>query len=236
MVKNRLTKAFPCHAKAVSKPLRLPVLAFRAMAASPAVARVHHPCWTLPRSRHIVAVGGGRATEGLFMKQVFLSGHGGWTPKQGYTNVPKGCKINFYTNFAKNLITGMEYQILDGSYTNIDRTINEYMQCPNMLLSGQDKSWTDKSKERLKNRNDIDWALITPPEKGRHMLSSIFAYFETKSEAVEFHWLACQTLQLKQVGGRAHGLNAGDFAHDPSQPAQFRITTTGNGGTVYTWI
>ena len=170
------------------------------------------------------------------MKQVFLSGHGGWTPQQGYTQVPKGCKINFYTHFAKNLITGMEYKILEGSYNEIERTIEEYKQCPNMKLSGQEASWTQKSKDKLKGRTDIDWALLTPPEKGFYSLSSVFKYFAEKRESVEFHWMACQTLGLKQVGGRGFGLNAGDFAHDPSTPAQFRITKQQDGGTVYEWI
>lgn len=170
------------------------------------------------------------------MRQIFLTGHGGWKPSQGYTKVPKGCKINFYTHFAKNLITGMEYKILEGSYADIERTINQFMTCPNMVLSGQDVSWTEASKKRLKGRQDIDWGLITPPVKGRHQLSQIFAYFEKKQEEVEFHWMACQTLQLRQVGGRAFGLNAGDFAHDPTTPAQFRIKKVTTGGTVYEWM
>ena len=169
------------------------------------------------------------------MRQIFLSGHGGWTPKQGYTSVPKGCKINFYTHFAKNLITGMEYQILEGKYTEIERTIDEFNQCPNMILSGQEASWTERSKNKLKHRNDIDWGLITPPEHGRYALSQIFAYYEKKQEAVELHWMACQTLGLKSAGGSAVGVNAGDFAHDSSKPAQFRISKVGTG-TQYIWM
>ena len=170
------------------------------------------------------------------MRQIFLSGHGGWTPSQGYTEVPKGCKINFYTHFAKNLITGMEYKILDGSYTEVERTIGEFNQCPNMVLSGQEASWTERSKAKLKNRNDIDWGLITPPEHGRYSLSQIFSYYGKKQESVELHWMACQTLGLKQVGGRSLGVNAGDFAHDHTRPAQFRIKKIGAGGTEYIWM
>ena len=43
-------------------------------------------------------------------RKIFLSGHGGWEPSQGYTKLPKGCKIHFYTHFAKNMMTGMEHQ------------------------------------------------------------------------------------------------------------------------------
>ena len=170
------------------------------------------------------------------MLQAFLSGHGGWTAAQGYVQVPKGCKVHFYTNFAKNLITGMEYMILEGTYTEIDRTIDEYHQCPNMKLSSQDKSWTDKSSAKLKARKDIDWALVTAPAGKSVTLNDVFEYYKQKNQVAEFHWLACQTLGLQQVGGWKFGLNAGDFAHDASKPAQYRITQKkADGGTIFQW-
>ena len=33
--------------------------------------------------------------------KVVIGGHGGWTPADGYTKVPKGCSIAFYTEFSK---------------------------------------------------------------------------------------------------------------------------------------
>jgi hypothetical protein len=166
---------------------------------------------------------------------VFLSGHGGWSPRDGWVMVPKGCRIHFYTHFAKNMITGMEYMILSGQYTDIDRTIEEYKQCPNMVLSHQEDSWTQKSLEKLQVRNDIQWSLITPPN-GRFRLGQIFDYWSTRNEEAEFHWMACQTLSLKQVGGRKFGLNAGDFSHDTSMPGKYRVTTQGSNGSVISWL
>ncbi|MDX2151854.1 MAG: hypothetical protein SFV54_14035 [Bryobacteraceae bacterium] len=166
-------------------------------------------------------------------KHVFLSGHGGWKPSQGYTNVPKGCKIHFYTNFAKNLITGMEYQILEGTYNTIDRTIEEYKSCPDMRLSAQDDSWTKKSEASLAKRNDSNCVLLPSPPGGL-LLSELFKLWnDSQLPGVEFHWLACQTLGLSQVGGRQYGLNAGDFRHDTSQPGRYRIHQTGGG---FSWI
>lgn len=167
------------------------------------------------------------------MKQVFLSGHGGWTPDKGYTAVPAGCKINFYTDFAKLLMTDMEYQILDGTYSDVERTIEEFKQCPNMTLYAQATSWTEESKKRLQSRNDIDWALVTLGGNKRIQLSSVFKYFANKQENAEFHWLACQDLGLKAVGGQDHGVNACDFKHHDDAPARFRVTQFGTNGQVW---
>jgi hypothetical protein len=164
--------------------------------------------------------------------EVFLSGHGGWKPANGYTTVPKGCSIAFYTNFAKNLITGMEYKILEGSWTQTDRVIEEFKSCPNMLLSKQDADWTERSRKMLNLRNDPTAKLLTTPTSID--LSDFFEYWVKKGAGpANFHWMACQTLQLKQSGGRNVGLNAGDFAHDPSQPGRFRLSGAGN---VDQWI
>jgi len=165
--------------------------------------------------------------------QLFLSGHGGWKPVNGYTQVPKGCSITFYTNFAKNLITGMEYQILAGTYHESDRTIREYMSCPNMQLSAQDDDWTQKSRSELAKRHDANCVLFESPPDGLALADLFEAWVGQNLPAVDFHWMACQTLQLKKVGGRAFGLNAGDFAHDPSRPGRYRITLV--DGT-YRWI
>lgn len=136
-------------------------------------------------------------------KQVFLSGHGGWKPKNGFTQVPKGCKINFYTSFAKNLITGMEYMILEGTYTTVDRTIDQFMSCPNMQLSAQPDDWTRTSKEKLATRHDADCILLPSPPGGLSLAGLFELWMHEDLPPVEFHWLACQTRGLKQVGGRS---------------------------------
>jgi hypothetical protein len=166
-------------------------------------------------------------------KHIFLSGHGGWKPKNGYTQVPKGCQINFYTNFAKNLITGMEHQILAGTYNTIDRTIAEYKSCPNMQLSEQPDDWTTTAKAKLALRNDPNCLLLESPHEGIALADLFEAWTTGNLPGVEFHWLACQTLGLKPVGGRASGLNAGDFSHDQSKPGRYRIKKVGDG---FDWI
>lgn len=164
---------------------------------------------------------------------IFLSGHGGWEPSQGYTQVPRGCKVHFYTHFAKNLITGMEYKILEGTYNNIERTIDEFMMCPNMLLSEQEESWTQASRAALARRNDPDCVLLPAPSEGFTLNQLFSAWADAGLDSAEFHWLACQTLKLRQVGGRNFGLNAGDFAHENTNPGRYRIRKAGGQ---FEWI
>lgn len=164
----------------------------------------------------------------------FLSGHGGWVPSQGYAQVPKGCKVHFYTHFAKNLITGMEHKILSGSYNTIERTIEEFRVCPNMRLSPQPDDWTETAERKLATRNDPDCHLIVCDPGEPVTLDELFEEFSDQElgDGAEFHWLACQTLSLAQVGGRQHGLNAGDFRHE-LKPGRYRIK---NSDGTFSWI
>jgi hypothetical protein len=164
-------------------------------------------------------------------KHLFVSGHGGWKPDYGYTQVPRGMQVNFYTHFAKNLMTGMEYKILAGTYTEKDRSIGEYCQCPNMRVSGQPDDWTTKSEASLSTAFWGDKAAVLGvPQGDSAHLSDLFSEIgghmrnEGVTETIEVHWLACSTLQLKQVGGAAFGLNADDFGHHTDKAGRYRIT------------
>jgi len=165
-------------------------------------------------------------------KKYFLSGHGGWEPKDGYTTVPKGCTVVFYTDFAKCLMTGAEHQILAGTYNKVERTVEEFKLTPNMVLHPQPADWTQTARKKLALRNDKDCRLITVKRKAS--LEELFKILVGPNDTdIEFHWMACQALELNEVGGFASGVNAGDFAHDPSKPGRYRLDAP--DGT-QTWI
>ncbi len=170
------------------------------------------------------------------MKHLFLSGHGGWKPDYGYTKVPRGVSVYFYTHFAKNLMTGMERQILAGTFTKNDRIITEFSQCPNMKISGQPDDWTTTAENALnKSHWGNDSTVVGVPEGEEANLSELFDAFSgdmRQGDEVCIHWIACSTLQLKQVGGRAMGLNAGDFQHNPGN-GRYRIR---NPDGSFRWI
>ncbi len=170
------------------------------------------------------------------MKHVFLSGHGGWTPQFGYTTVPRGMAVYFYTHFAKALAIGMEELILTGAYTATDRIIGEFLQCPNMRLSGQPAAWTALSEASL---NKDFWGeksvVFGMPEKKRFHLSGFLAGAAgamQPGDQVAVHWMACSSLQLNPVGGAALGVNAADLRHD-TQNGHYRIT---NPDDTFRWL
>ena len=167
----------------------------------------------------------------IMAKHLFVSGHGGWKPDYGYTQVPRGLQVNFYTHFAKNLMTGMEYKILAGTYTEKDRSIGQYSQCPDMRVSGQPDDWTAKSEANLSTAFwGAEAAVIGVPEGEAAHLSELFSAMSGHmsdagiTETIEIHWLACSTLQLKKAGGSKFGVNAEDFGHHTDKPGRYRIT------------
>ncbi|MCC5974228.1 MAG: hypothetical protein JJT81_09260 [Rubellimicrobium sp.] len=133
-------------------------------------------------------------------------------------------------------MTDMEYKILEGSYTTVDRVIGEFSACPNMRLSGQDDDWTKKSVSALNKAHWGDDAKVIGMPKGESgKLDELFGPLTgvmRQSDTLTIHWLACSTLALNQVGGRSHGLNAADFQHRAAQ-GRFRIA---NKDGSFSWI
>ena len=145
----------------------------------------------------------------------------------GYTKVPADCSVHFYTHFAKLLITGMEYQILRGDYTQIESTFSQFSMVPNMKLYGQPQEWTEKSEKELNNsvwgKNAMVFTL--QDEGDEATLSDLFSEIDNGprlSESLEFHWLACSEVQLRKAGGADIGFNAGDFNHDRGTGGRYR--------------
>jgi hypothetical protein len=167
---------------------------------------------------------------------LFLSGHGGWKPSFGYVQTPRGVSVVFYTHFAKDLITSMEYKILEGSFTQADRVIGEFSMCPNMQVSGQSADWTTMSQAKL---NKAHWGaeahVLGVPEGESANLSEIcdgLTKRMSQGDTLILHWIACSHLELNPQGGEALGVNAIDYRHE-KKPGRFRIDKV--DGT-FTWV
>ena len=153
------------------------------------------------------------------MINVFLSGHGGWSPSLGYTKVPPNCTVIFYTHFAKLLMTDMEGQILRGDYTQVERAHKQFNMVPNMKLYGQPDAWTRSAEDNL---NEAFWGadakvVALDDEDDEMTLSEMFAELNEGPklpEEVTFHWLCCSHVGLKAAGGADIGFNASDFNHN----------------------
>lgn len=136
---------------------------------------------------------------------IFLAGHGNWFPNYGFTQVPKGCKIHFYTEFAKTLNRRMSLTIETGEYREILRTVDEYKMCPNLRLSTQQASWSKDDVEAVEQRNEPNCSVVfcetvVPNSRFVH-LETIFEYVDRVYRncrheiLIEFHWIACLTAQ-----------------------------------------
>lgn len=151
---------------------------------------------------------------------IFLSGHGGWTPSNGFIKVPARCSVHFYTHFAKLLLTDMEEKILRGQWKQTERSHGPYTNVPNMTLYGQPADWTKRAEKRL---NRSVWGqnahvLAAPDEDDQATLEELFdSLLEVGPlpEEVHFHWLCCSHVSLKPAGGADIGFNASDFVHNP---------------------
>jgi hypothetical protein len=173
---------------------------------------------------------------------IFLHGHGSWAPTMGYVNVPKKSSISFYTHFAKLLNQTMVAKIFRGTHVGeMDRTIGAYHTVPNLRMSsltvGQ-KTWAEDEWDASPARagNGL-WMLAPAPPTQRISLGAIMTGLRASvdrdigdSTEVEFRWLCCQALGLKQVGGREHGLNASDRTAQAGHMGEYLFKWTDSNG------
>ncbi|MEL7259595.1 MAG: putative adhesin [Pseudomonadota bacterium] len=65
---------------------------------------------------------------------IYIHGHGVYQPERGFTKVPPGFKISFYTEFAKQMSwSSVNHILLEPSADHILRTVNEYMMVPDLV-------------------------------------------------------------------------------------------------------
>lgn len=151
------------------------------------------------------------------MRTIYLCGHGSWNPGNGFTTMPKGCSMTFYTHHAKTMLQDAVEQIVGGQYHGEPhQVISQYMSVPNMTLSADDRD----------NVVDTRNALATNPAPNAHVwfvrqnlsLSQLFDRYGDRiwrwtfaDQGVAFHWTCCRYVDSPnlRVRGRS-GFNAGE--------------------------
>lgn len=148
--------------------------------------------------------------------QAYIIGHGSWSPKDGYTRVPAGCTVAFYTEFAKTLGGTDSDHIVAGTFNRpASRIVNEYMMVPNMKYFPMDESDIQDAEDRKQPGAVL---IATTKEDGRD-LKGLFAANQTVRD-VDYHWAACLAIQFKRdtydssahVGNVATGMNLTEMA------------------------
>ncbi|HTR76819.1 MAG TPA: hypothetical protein VMH39_01855 [Gemmatimonadaceae bacterium] len=141
--------------------------------------------------------------------RVFLTGHGGWLPQNGYFSVPAKTRVVFYTENAKLMLASDVHLIVGGKYPHDpDQVVEEFKTCQNMTLYPDDASEINPTLSALignPDRDHCDIVRVTQPTQ----LSKIVLDYPGH----EFVWTCCRDLSLASTPGndtraRDMGLNA----------------------------
>jgi hypothetical protein len=153
------------------------------------------------------------------MATVFLAGHGSWATADGYTMVPRGCSIEFYTENAKNMFTTDMFDIVKGTYSGSSASkVSQFGSCPNYRL------FPDiVNKTKLQQDLQAGARLYMTDDAAGKPLSDIFGQFP---EGTDFVWACCRFNTLRDAGGKSVGVNAGQGAAG----YYFNPSTTKNTG------
>ena len=122
---------------------------------------------------------------------IYICGHGSWTIKDGYTKVPKGCSIIFYTQFNKTLGGDDAHKIVAGTYTgSINRTIKEFKHCPNL------KYYPDTVPEiqQFNLEKQVGTVLEYTNIGNGKSLETFFQSLHNSRKQATVHWACCQYL------------------------------------------
>jgi len=159
--------------------------------------------------------------------QIFLHGHGGWKPTDGYTEVPRNSSVTFYTHFAKLLNATMAYPILGNTYTNQhERVIEQYKLVPDMVLSNLTVGQRQTATNIFSGGGGRNLYMLPASPPRRVTLSALMKWFREKVSddvMLQFHWIACQQLGLKAVGGGEFGVNASDRSNQVGHEGEYLL-------------
>lgn len=143
---------------------------------------------------------------------IFIHMHGSWSPEDGYAFVPKGCRVTFWSPFAKLMHKTMVEALLEDKWTGkAERVVTEYKAVPNMKLSPLTPA--QLAGDKLKYSTKPGRVYVSTNKASSLDLTMKDLRTEHASEELNFHWLCCQELELKLAGGRTLGVNSGDFRH-----------------------
>jgi hypothetical protein len=138
------------------------------------------------------------------MAKIFLCGHGGYSPADGWATVPKDSTITFYTPHQKLLKGGDDYKIIQGTFGKPpEQVIRAFHTCPNLRLYPDDPTVIAHSESVKQMGTTLHWST----EGNGELLSKIFQ----DNPGAEFIWAACRHVSFKgQAIGEQYGVNLVD--------------------------
>ena len=167
----------------------------------------------------------------------FLAGHGEWNPENGFTQVPKGCSVTFYTHHAKTVLTDAAYEVVAGTYASQPESrIEQYMQVPNMTqvgFVGAEVHIRNNFQNSFAQNNDPNTRILLLPAGARASLKQLFEALDGQIRAavdqfggIDFHWCCCRYVLMKgEIRGTA-GFNATEDLLNDRYIFRDRVTNT----------
>src|SRR3954451_14871362 len=137
------------------------------------------------------------------MATIYLCGHGGYTPADGWAKVPANSTITFYTPHQKLLKGGDDYKIIQGTFGKPDQVIRAFHTCANLRLYPDDPTVIAYSESVKQAGATPHWSTDANGE----LLSDIFE----ANPGADFIWAACRHVSFKNASfGEKYGVNLVD--------------------------
>ncbi len=139
------------------------------------------------------------------MPTVYLAGHGSWNVKgNGFTVVPKGVCVTFYTESMKNMFTADMFSLIQGTFKGEVKQLYEPgSQIPDYTLY-PDTANEPKCRQLIKARNDPGCGLLMVVAGQTSSLKKLMSIMAPGTNLV---WSACRYTELADVGGKSVGVN-----------------------------
>ncbi|TFW31980.1 putative adhesin [Massilia horti] len=132
--------------------------------------------------------------------KTFICGHGQWDPKDGYTQVPKNCRLTFYTENAKWMNSHEVFELIKGTPTLSPASSHgPYKTVPNMRFFPDDPPLKAYSKAI----KPADVSLVFTTQARGKQLSELFHAFVNASVNFDIVWACCRDLNLRPTGYKA---------------------------------
>ena len=158
----------------------------------------------------------------------FLTGHGGWKPKDGYFDVPKGTEVKFYTQNAKLMLSTDVYKIVDGSYTGDPTSVvGEFRKCQDMTLYPDDEEFKGPTDAACKKNPNKDARVVRL--KNAALLSQVIEHFGAGHTYV---WACCRDLSLRSTATQVYDPKSQKFV--PGTGTKIATQAGINAGQVVT--
>src|SRR5207244_6730450 len=124
--------------------------------------------------------------------RIFLTGHGGWLPNDGFFTLPPKTHVVFYTLNAKLMLASDVYRLVGGTYLHPPAQIIEpYRSCQNLTLYPDDKDEINRTLSALMrnpDRDNCDIIRVNAPVKLKTIINDYPGH--------EFVWACCRDLSL----------------------------------------